>query len=105
MGEATATAVAEKLDEEVAALPGVSARQSGLALLLDDGTRKSHSVAESTQFVTGFFKGLGDTKSFSELVTSLYFVYDAMETAFDTLQEENVKKKDFPELRRRAAIE
>lgn len=102
--EATATAVAEKLDDEVA-LPGVSARQSGLALLLDDGTRKSHSVAESTQFVTGFFKGLGDTKSFSELVTSLYFVYDAMETAFDTLQEENVKKMDFPELRRRAAIE
>ena len=34
-----------------------SAREAGLALLLDDGTRKSHSVAENTAFVNGFFKG------------------------------------------------
>ena len=33
-----------------------SARGEGLALLLDDGTRKSHSVAENTAFVTGFFR-------------------------------------------------
>lgn len=30
-----------------------SARSTGLALQLDDGTRKSHSVAENTAFVTG----------------------------------------------------
>ena len=34
-----------------------SAREDGLALLLDDGTRKSHSLAENTAFVNGFFKG------------------------------------------------
>merc|ERR1719401_513331 len=58
-------------------------RLSGLALMLDDGTRKSHSMAENTQFVTGFFKGLGDRASFSQLVTSLYFIYKAMEEAFE----------------------
>ena len=30
-------------------------RLSGLALALDEGTRKSHSIAENTAFVTGFF--------------------------------------------------
>jgi len=82
-----------------------SARKSGLALLMDDGTRKSHSLAESTQFVTGFFKGLGDTQSFGDLVTSLYFVYEAMETAFDKTEDESVKQLDFPELRRLPALE
>eukprot|EP00929_Paragymnodinium_shiwhaense_P055000 TRINITY_DN27582_c0_g1_i1.p1 TRINITY_DN27582_c0_g1~~TRINITY_DN27582_c0_g1_i1.p1 ORF type:complete len:312 (+),score=59.73 TRINITY_DN27582_c0_g1_i1:104-1039(+) len=99
----TDVATVEKSSE--VATQGQSARQLGLALMLDDGTRKSHSVAESTQFVTGFFKGLGDKNSFSELVTSLYFVYDAMEEAFDSLDEESVKRMDFQELRRRAAIE
>jgi len=73
--------------------------------MLDDGTRKSHSVAESTQFVTGFFKGLGDTKSFSELVTSLYFVYEAMEDEFESLRDDHVRAMDFPELRRLPALE
>ena len=60
-----------------------SARSEGLALALDEGTRKSHSVAENTQFVTGFFKGIANKKSFAQLVASLYFVYEAMEKAFD----------------------
>jgi len=37
-----------------------SARATGLALLMDDGTRKSHSVAENTAFVTGFFRGISN---------------------------------------------
>lgn len=82
-----------------------NARLSGLALMLDDGTRKSHSVAESTQFVTGFFKGLGDRESFSKLVTSLYFIYEAMESAFDATRDHDVKALDFPELRRLTALE
>ena len=41
------TAVAEP---EVAE---INPRSVGLALALDDGTRKSHSVAENTAFVTG----------------------------------------------------
>ncbi|CAE8583002.1 unnamed protein product [Polarella glacialis] len=80
-------------------------RKQGLALMLDDGTRKSHSMAENTQFVTGFFKGLGDKASFSQLVASLYFVYEAMETAFETTADQQVRTLDYPALRRLAAIE
>ena len=65
----------------------VSARSTGLALELDDGTRKSHSVAENTAFVTGFFKGIATKQSFARLVAGLYFVYDAMEDSFDTTAE------------------
>jgi len=75
-------------------------RKEGLALQLDDGTRKSHSVAQNSAFVTGFFKGLSNRDSYSKLLTSLYFVYVTMEEAFDTTTEEMVKKMDNPELRR-----
>ena len=54
-------------------------RLTGLALMLDDGTRKSHSVAQNSAFVTGFFKGLANRNSYRSLITSLYFVYTAME--------------------------
>lgn len=103
---AAVVAVAEPLLEakEVEGEQG-NPRLSGLALMLDDGTRKSHSMAENTQFVTGFFKGLGDRASFSQLVTSLYFVYKAMEEAFDTTEDPLVRSLDFPELRRLEAIE
>jgi len=52
-------------------------RQTGMALMLDDGTRKSHSMAENTQFVTGFFKGLANRNSYRSLMTTLYYVYKA----------------------------
>ena len=55
--------------------------QSGLALMLDDGTRKSHSMVQNTQFLTGFFKGLANRDSYWSLITSLYFVYLSMEEA------------------------
>lgn len=54
-------------------------RLSGLAFALDDGTRKSHSMAENTAFVQGFFKGISSPDSYRNLVTSLYYVYKAME--------------------------
>ena len=66
-----------------AAATDVNPRTFGLALELDDGTRKVHSVAENTQFVAGFFKGLGRRESFAQLTTSFYFVYEAMERALD----------------------
>jgi len=75
-------------------------RKEGLALQLDDGTRKSHSVAENTAFVTGFFKGLSTKDEYSKLLTSLYFVYVAMEEAFDETSEETVKEMDDTSLRR-----
>eukprot|EP00522_Entomoneis_paludosa_P004990 CAMPEP_0172468328 /NCGR_PEP_ID=MMETSP1065-20121228/60999_1 /TAXON_ID=265537 /ORGANISM="Amphiprora paludosa, Strain CCMP125" /LENGTH=283 /DNA_ID=CAMNT_0013225691 /DNA_START=27 /DNA_END=876 /DNA_ORIENTATION=- len=88
-----------------AVLEAVNPRDQGLALQLDDGTRKSHSVAENTAFVSGFFKGLSTQESYRNLITSLYFVYQAMETSFDTTTEERVQALDGPELRRLASLE
>jgi heme oxygenase len=81
-------------------------RLTGLALQLDDGTRKSHSVAQNSAFVTGFFKGLSTKESYRNLITSLYFVYHAMEQdAFDPTQCPYVQAMDDPELRRLTALE
>merc|ERR1712113_593876 len=81
-----------------------SARSKGLSLALDDGTRKSHSVAENTAFVTGFFRGIATKSSFSQLVFALYHVYTAMEEAFDACTDPNVQAPDFPELRRASSL-
>jgi heme oxygenase len=83
----------------------VNPRNVGLALLLDDGTRKSHSVAQNSAFVSGFFKGLSTREAYGALLTSLYFVYQAMEDSFDATQEQRVKVLDNAELRRMASLE
>ena len=90
---------------EIKPVKAESARSTGLALALDDGTRKSHSVAENTAFVTGFFKGIATKAAFSQLVAALYFVYEAMEECFEASTDESVRALDYPELRRVAALE
>merc|ERR1712050_45776 len=45
----------------------INPRKVGLALQLDDGTRKSHSMAQNTAFVTGFFKGLANRQAYGAL--------------------------------------
>lgn len=80
-------------------------RLEGLALQLDDGTRKSHSVAQNSAFVTGFFKGLSSRVSYQKLITSYYFIYQAMEDTFDQIDEPSVKSLDDKELRRIPALE
>ncbi|KAJ1424843.1 hypothetical protein B484DRAFT_331073 [Ochromonadaceae sp. CCMP2298] len=75
-------------------------QEGGLGLQLDEGTRKSHSVAENTAFVTGFFRGLSNRKSFSALVCAYYHIYGAMEKALDESGDENVRAMDFSQLRR-----
>ena len=97
----------QKISEamEIKPVSAESARSTGLALALDDGTRKSHSVAENTAFVTGFFRGIATKQAFGQLVASLYFVYEAMETAFTECDDEGVRALDYPQLRRRAALE
>ena len=97
----------QKISEamEIKPVSADSARSTGLALALDDGTRKSHSVAENTAFVTGFFRGIATKQAFGQLVASLYFVYDAMESAFTKCDDEGVRALDYPQLRRRAALE
>lgn len=94
----TTASVADKAPSK--ATTDVNPRLEGLALMLDDGTRKSHSMAENTRFVAGFFKGLADPDSYRALLTSLYFVYEAMEKAMDNSTEERVKTLDYPSLRR-----
>lgn len=80
-------------------------RAEGLALMLDDGTRKSHSIAESTAFVSGFFKGLSTKEAYRNLLVSLYFVYEAMEEAFDNINDKNVQALDDSKLRRVEALQ
>ena len=90
----------QKISEamEIKPVSAESARSTGLALALDDGTRKSHSVAENTAFVTGFFRGIATKQAFGQLVASLYFVYDAMESAFTECDDESGAAAELREL-------
>jgi hypothetical protein len=91
--------------EEVEAAEAENPRLEGLSFMLDAGTRKSHSMAENTAFVTGFFKGLANRDSYGALMTSLFFVYDAMEESMQETSEEVVRTLDYPALRRMPSIE
>jgi heme oxygenase len=62
-------------------------------------------MAQNSAFVSGFFKGIATKTSFANLVTSLYFVYSAMEQSFDQTTEGGVKTMDNPELRRIPSLE
>ena len=76
-----------------------------LAAQLREGTKKSHTMAENTGFVSCFLKGVVDKLSYRKLVADLYFVYEAMERALDTLDCPTLKALDFPELRRLPGLE
>ena len=75
--QATSMETASTTKEET--IVDANPRLAGLAFALDDGTRKSHSMAENTAFVQGFFKGISSPDSYKNLLTSLYYVYYAME--------------------------
>ncbi len=100
----TTTRTALAMSTSTAAKEESNPRLEGLAFALDDGTRKSHSIAQNSAFVTGFFKGLSTREAYSNLLTSLYFVYRAMEDSFDVTTEETVKTMDVKELRRTDAL-
>jgi len=85
--------------------PRTNPRTEGLGFALDDGTRNVHSIAENTGFVTGFFRGLARRESFAQLTSSLYFVYQAMETILDETTNDHLLALDFPELRRLPSLE
>lgn len=87
-------------------------RLLGLALALDDGTRKSHSMAQNSAFVQGFFKGISSPESYKNLLTSLYYVYSAMESEVldkmgdsDNQEASWIKALDAQELRRLSGLE
>ena len=57
-----------------------------LASQLREGTKKAHTMAENTGFVTCFLKGVVDKSSYRKLVADLYFVYCAMEEEIGKLK-------------------
>ena len=77
-----------------------------LATMLREGTKKSHTMAENVGFVKCFLKGVVEKKSYRKLVTSLYFVYSAMEEEMERLKDHPVVSKIyFPELNRQQSLE
>ncbi|MBM5815000.1 MAG: heme oxygenase, partial [Cyanobacteria bacterium M_DeepCast_100m_m1_067] len=77
-----------------------------LAAQLREGTKKSHTMAENTGFVSCFLKGVVDKASYRKLVADLYFVYGAMEEEFVRLKDHPVLAPvAFPQLNRREALE
>lgn len=77
-----------------------------LATMLREGTKKSHTMAENVGFVKCFLKGVVEKKSYRKLVTSLYFVYSAMEEEMERLKDHPVLSKIyFSELNRKQSLE
>ena len=79
-----------------------------LASQLREGTKKAHTMAENTGFVSCFLKGVVDKASYRTLVADLYFVYSAMEEEIGRLRAEGhpvVGPVGFPELNRCETLE
>ncbi len=77
-----------------------------LSTILREGTKKSHTMAENVGFVKCFLKGVVEKKSYRRLVTSLYFVYSAMEEEMERLKDHPVISKIYyPELNRKQSLE
>ena len=77
-----------------------------LASQLREGTKKSHTMAENTGFVSCFLKGVVNKSSYRELVADLYFVYSAMEEEIAALSNHPVIGPiAMKELNRREALE
>ncbi|WP_320665153.1 heme oxygenase (biliverdin-producing) [Prochlorococcus sp. MIT 1223] len=79
-----------------------------LAIQLREGTKKSHTMAENTGFISCFLKGVVEKNSYRKLLADLYFVYSAMEDQITRLASEGhpiVSNINFKELNRRNALE
>ena len=59
------------------------------SLQLKTETKKSHTAAENTKFVSSFLRGVVSEDSYKQLVANFYFIYRAMEEEFE-------KYKDSP---------
>ena len=56
---------------------------SNLAIQLREGTSKSHTMAENVNFIKSFLGGVIDKGSYTEMLSKLYFVYEAIENAME----------------------
>jgi heme oxygenase len=77
-----------------------------MAMLLREGTKQSHTMAENTAFMKCFLKGIVEREPFRKLTADLYYLYSALE-------EEILRHRShpvvgmiyFPELERKAKLE
>ncbi len=79
-----------------------------LAMQLREGTKKSHTMAENTGFMSCFLKGVVDKSTYRNLVADFYFVYSAMEDELSRLTREGnlvLSPINYPELNRRKQLE
>ena len=75
---------------------------------LREGTKKSHTMAENTGFISCFLKGVVDKSSYRNLLADLYFVYSAMEEEIEKLCEDShpiISPIGFKELFRKKQLE
>lgn len=77
-----------------------------LSKQIKEGTKKSHTMAENTGFITCFLKGVVEKKSYVTLMSDLYHVYSAMEEEIEKHKNDPVVSKIYyPELFRKESIE
>ena len=79
-----------------------------LARQLREGTKKSHTMAENTGFISCFLKGVVDKSSYRNLLADLYFVYSAMEEEIEKLCKNShpiISPIGFKELYRKEKLE
>ena len=76
-----------------------------LATALKEGTKKSHTAAENTKFVSSFLRGVLNPEEYRKLLTNFYYVYDVMEFHIKNSDDPRVKAIYYPELERKKYIE
>ena len=81
-------------------------QHQGLATLLREGTQKAHTMAENTDFIKGFLKGVLDKQSYRKFSANHYFIYATLEEELTKHQNHPVLSKIyFPQLWRRKSLE
>jgi len=77
-----------------------------LSKQIREGTKKSHTMAENTGFITCFLKGVVEKKSYIRLLSDLYYIYTAMEESFQKHKSNDILRFIYyPELFRKKSIE
>ena len=78
---------------------------SNLATQLREGTSKSHTMAENVNFIKSFLGGVIDKSSYVEMLSKLFFVYEAIEKAMEENKDHKyIKPIYFPELNRTESL-
>mgnify|MGYP001429102042 CR=1 FL=1 len=79
-----------------------------LAIQLREGTKKAHTMAENTGFMSCFLKGVVDKATYRNLIADFYFVYTAMEHQIGRLSKEGnpvILPINYSELNRKKKLE